>query len=72
MNRNRIEGSWMQLKGKVRQQWGHWIDDDYQVLIGHRAELAGKMRQRHGLAEDEAERQAKDLDGRMRDPWSAH
>lgn len=71
MNWNRIEGRWMQLKGMARQQWGRWIDDDYQVLAGNRDELAGKMRHRHGLAEEEAERQAKDLDGRIKDPGSA-
>jgi hypothetical protein len=28
MDWNRIEGSWKELKGKIKQQWGNVTDDD--------------------------------------------
>lgn len=65
MNWKRLEGRWMQLKGKVRQQWGVWTDDTFVILDGHREELAGKMRQRRSFTKDEAEPQLKELNGRV-------
>src|SRR4030095_2405730 len=64
MNWDRIEGSWKQMKGKVRQQWGKLTDDDLETIAGKKDELSGKIQQRYGIAKDEAEKQL--------DDWSAH
>jgi uncharacterized protein YjbJ (UPF0337 family) len=64
MNNDRIQGSWKQLKGKVKEQWGRLTDDDLGVIEGRRDQLLGRIQQRHGIAKDEAERQVKDWEAR--------
>jgi uncharacterized protein YjbJ (UPF0337 family) len=36
MDWNRIEGSWKELKGKIKQQWGNLTDDDLDRIAGKR------------------------------------
>jgi uncharacterized protein YjbJ (UPF0337 family) len=57
MNRDILQGKWDQLKGKVRARWGRLTDDDLAYIQGN-AELAtGRIRERYGIAKDEAERE---------------
>lgn len=60
MNWNQIEGNWAQFKGNVRAQWGKLTGDDIEVIDGRREQLMGKIQERYGLAEEEAERQIED------------
>jgi uncharacterized protein YjbJ (UPF0337 family) len=57
MNWDRVEGNWKQIKGQVQQKWGKLTSDDVDIIQGKRTELAGRLQQRYGLAQDEAERQ---------------
>jgi uncharacterized protein YjbJ (UPF0337 family) len=57
MNKDTIEGSWKQLSGKVKAQWGKLTDDDLDLIEGRADELAGKIQERYGVAREEAERQ---------------
>ena len=68
MNHDRAAGAWHQIKGKVKEQWGRLTDDDLRQLEGHGEQLAGKLQQRYGMAEEEAERQAKAF--RSRHNWN--
>jgi len=54
---DRIEGNWMQFKGKVKEQWGKLTDDDLDIIAGKRDQLLGRIQERHGLAKEEAEKQ---------------
>ena len=65
MTDDRIAGAWHQIRGKVKEQWGKLTDDDLKQLEGHAEQLAGKLQQRYGLAQADAERQAKDFRKRM-------
>jgi uncharacterized protein YjbJ (UPF0337 family) len=56
MNWDRIEGSWEQLKGKVREKWGKLTDSDLQTIGGKKDKLVGKLRERYGHGKDVAER----------------
>jgi uncharacterized protein YjbJ (UPF0337 family) len=60
MDWNRIEGSWKELKGKIKQQWGNLTDDDLDRIAGKREELEGKLQQRYGLTKDAAREQIDD------------
>lgn len=60
MNKARIEGNWLELKGKAQQKWGKLTDDDLDVIEGERNMLAGKLQQAYGMAREEAERQIRD------------
>ena len=57
MNWNQIEGNWEQFKGKAQTQWGKLTGDDLDVINGNRKELAGRIQERYGIAEEEADKQ---------------
>ena len=57
MNKDTVEGNWLQFKGKVKEQWGKLTDDDLDVIAGKRNQLLGKILERHGISRDEAEKQ---------------
>lgn len=57
MNKDRMEGNWLQFKGKVKEQWGKLTDDDLDVIAGKRDQLLGKIQERHGISQEEAEKQ---------------
>ena len=54
---NRIQGNWKQIVGSVRQQWGKLTDDDIAQANGEREKLAGKIQERYGVTQQEANRQ---------------
>jgi len=64
MNWDRIEGSWKQAKGKVKEQWGKLTDDHLDVIAGKRDQLIGRIQESYGVAKDEAERQVRDWETR--------
>ncbi len=57
MNQDRVEGNWLQFKGKVKEQWGKLTDDDLDVIAGKRDQLLGKLQERLGVTKEEAETQ---------------
>ena len=56
MNENELKGNWQMVKGKVREKWGKLTDQDLEVIAGKRDQLVGKLRERYGHAQAEAER----------------
>jgi uncharacterized protein YjbJ (UPF0337 family) len=54
--RQKWEGRWDQLKGRVKQAWGDLTDDDLDVAEGNIDELIGRIKERTGLAVEEIER----------------
>ncbi len=61
---DRIEGSWKQLTGKAKEQWGKLTDDDLTEIAGKRDQLAGKIQERYGYARDEAEEETRAFEAR--------
>jgi uncharacterized protein YjbJ (UPF0337 family) len=60
MNKDRIEGNWLQVKGKVKEKWGKLTDDDLDVIEGNTDQLVGRIQERYGVAEDEAQKQVEE------------
>lgn len=60
MNREQIEGQWLQLKGEVKKQWGELTDDDLDVIDGEWDKLVGRLAERYGIAKEEAEEQVRE------------
>ena len=52
---DRVEGSWKEMTGKVKEQWGKLTDDDLTVVAGKRDQLLGKIQERYGYARDKAD-----------------
>ena len=67
MNRDRIEGSWKQFRGRAKTQWGALTDDELARIAGRQDQLIGKLQERYGYTRDrargEVERWANQLDG---------
>lgn len=62
MNWDRIEGNWVEFKGKIRTRWGKLTDDDLDVIAGKREQLIGVLQQRYGYAKDHLEREVRDFE----------
>ena len=65
----KIEGSWQQTKGAVKEQWGKLTDDDFDVVAGRRDQLAGKIQERYGVAKEDAEKQVAEWQRSASDAW---
>lgn len=57
MTWDQVQGDWMQIKGKLRQNWAMLTDDDVMRIDGKREELIGRLQARYGFARAEAERE---------------
>ena len=67
MRWNRIEGSWSELKGKAKQNWGKFTDDQIEHVNGKREHLVGKIQEIYGIDKDEAERQINEFSNSMQE-----
>jgi uncharacterized protein YjbJ (UPF0337 family) len=50
MNWDRIEGTWRQFKGKVKENWGKLTGDPFDVNEGKREQLAGKIQEAYSVS----------------------
>jgi uncharacterized protein YjbJ (UPF0337 family) len=57
MNWDQVEGNWKQFKGKIRETWGKFTDDELEVLHGTRDQFVGKLQEKYGIKREEAEKQ---------------
>jgi uncharacterized protein YjbJ (UPF0337 family) len=53
MNKLQIKGSWNELKGKLKQQYGNLTDDDLVFSEGKEDELLGRLQKKLGQSKDE-------------------
>jgi len=63
MNSNEFEGKWKQIKGSVREKFGKLTDDDLTVIAGKKDKFLGKLQERYGISQQQAE---KDLDAYLK------
>jgi uncharacterized protein YjbJ (UPF0337 family) len=56
MNRDRIAGTWTQLKGIARKQWGRLTADSAGVVAGERERLRGKVQAARGITRRDNEK----------------
>ena len=66
MNQDTIQGQWKQLSGQLKQHWGKLTDDDLRVAEGNSEYLSGRLQERYGMARDEAEKQVKEFEKKLR------
>jgi len=57
MNRDRIEGVWKQVCGRLKQRWGVLTSSRLSVIAG--VQLAGRIQERSGIAREESQRELK-------------
>lgn len=57
LQENILQGKWNQIKGKIKQQWGEFTDDDIDRIRGNRAEMIGVLQEKYGKTQAEAEQE---------------
>jgi uncharacterized protein YjbJ (UPF0337 family) len=63
---NQIAGNWKKFTGHVREQWGDLTDDEIMEINGKREKLAGKIQERYGIGQEEANRQIDEWSNRLK------
>jgi len=48
MNQEQFKGSWDQLKGPLKKQWGTFTDDDLRQIEGDQEKFNGAIQKRYG------------------------
>lgn len=61
MNKDIIQGHWQEAKGKIRQEWGKFTDDDLTRLRGSYEELEGLLQKKYGYAKEQADKAIDDF-----------
>jgi uncharacterized protein YjbJ (UPF0337 family) len=52
MNKLQIKGSWNEVKGKLKQQFGNLTDDDLTFADGKEDELLGRLQKKLGKSKE--------------------
>jgi uncharacterized protein YjbJ (UPF0337 family) len=67
MSWDTIEGNWQQFRGKVKEQWGAFTDDNLDEIAGQRDQLSGKIQDFYGVSKDAADAQIDAFEERNKD-----
>jgi uncharacterized protein YjbJ (UPF0337 family) len=59
MNKEIVEGNWMQLKGLAQRQWGWVTNNSFLYIEGERNYRTGELLEACGIARDDARRRAR-------------
>ena len=62
MNWDTVKGDWKNFKGKIREKWGEFTDDELDRVQGRREQFEGLLQKKFGIVKEEAERQLKDFE----------
>jgi len=61
MDKLEFQGSWNEVKGKIKQSYAHLTDDDLKYEEGKDEELLGRLQQKIGKGRDELVKWLKSL-----------
>jgi uncharacterized protein YjbJ (UPF0337 family) len=56
VNTQKLQGSWNQLRGKIKEKWANLTDDDLQFTSGNIDQLVGKIQHKTGEARESIEK----------------
>ena len=54
MNQDTIKGNWNQVKGKIKQHWADFTDDEILRMEGNHDELLGALQKKYGYDKERA------------------
>lgn len=57
----RLEGSWEQMKGRIRESWGALTEDEVEQSRGNWDQLVGSIRERTGESVEAVQTKLNDL-----------
>lgn len=58
-----LAGKWKQLRGKFKQKWGDFTDDELMQSDGNADQLAGMLQEKYGYTKERAQREIRDFLG---------
>lgn len=59
MNKDILAGKWKQLRGDIKERWGKLTDDEIEQIEGRYDKFIGKIQEKYGYSEPEAEAEIK-------------
>lgn len=62
MNKEQVQGKWIQLMGKVQAKWGKLTRDHLAVIAGRRDQLRGKLVELYGFSKEVAEKKLAEME----------
>ena len=62
-----VESTWIEARGRMKEQWTTLSDDDLDAINGRRDGLVTKLRETERLTPEEADRQVSDWESRNHD-----
>jgi uncharacterized protein YjbJ (UPF0337 family) len=72
MNKDQLQGKWLQMKGEVQRQWGKLTNDDMDQVNGNLEKLVGLIQERYGYAREQAQKEVDDFRKRQAAAEAAH
>jgi uncharacterized protein YjbJ (UPF0337 family) len=61
MNKQQAEGTWNEVKGKLKQKYGDLTDDDLTFAEGKEDELYGRLQQKLGKTKEDIKKEIDEL-----------
>lgn len=61
MNKDTFQGSWKEIKGKVKKEWGKLTDDDITQINGSYDEMEGRIQKAYGCKKEQAKKEITDF-----------
>jgi uncharacterized protein YjbJ (UPF0337 family) len=61
MNTDIAQGSWTEIKGKIKSKWAKFTDHDIDELKGNLEMISGKIQKTYGFAKDKADQEFSDF-----------
>jgi uncharacterized protein YjbJ (UPF0337 family) len=61
MNKDELQGKWLQIRGAVKAQWGKLTNDDLDQVNGNLERLVGLVQERYGYARERAAKEVEDF-----------
>lgn len=65
MNKDQLQGKWLQVKGAVKAQWGKLTNDDLDEIDGNLERLVGIVQERYGYARERVEKEVQEFQRRQ-------
>jgi uncharacterized protein YjbJ (UPF0337 family) len=61
INAQQVQGSWNQIRGKLKEKWGQLTDDDLKIVGGNVEQMVGRIQQKTGEMRETIESYVNDL-----------
>ena len=61
LNKNDLQGKWLEIKGDLHKAWGNLTDDELERTKGDLSSIAGLLQQKYGQAQESYHARIKEI-----------